>query len=38
MKHHTILNGDPFTGEQRYDEETKVLVSDVRIKDLSEHF
>jgi CRISPR-associated protein Csh2 len=26
-------NGDPFTGEQRYDEETKkVLVSDVRIK------
>ncbi|MCT4614100.1 MAG: type I-B CRISPR-associated protein Cas7/Csh2 [Marinifilaceae bacterium] len=29
----TIPNGDPFTGEQRYDEETKkVLVSDVRIK------
>lgn len=26
-------NGDPFTGEQRYDEETKkALVSDVRIK------
>jgi CRISPR-associated protein Csh2 len=26
-------NGDPFTGEQRYDEETKkVLISDVRIK------
>jgi CRISPR-associated protein Csh2 len=26
-------NGDPFTGEQRYDEETKkILVSDVRIK------
>lgn len=26
-------NGDPFTGEQRYDEESKrVLVSDVRIK------
>jgi CRISPR-associated protein Csh2 len=26
-------NGDPFTGEQRYDDETKrVLVSDVRIK------
>ena len=30
---YTIPNGDPFTGEQRYDEETKkVLVSDVRIK------
>jgi CRISPR-associated protein Csh2 len=29
----SIPNGDPFTGEQRYDEETKrVLVSDVRIK------
>lgn len=29
----TIPNGDPFTGEQRYDEETKhILVSDVRIK------
>lgn len=28
-----IPNGDPFTGEQRYDEETKkILVSDVRIK------
>lgn len=26
-------NGDPFTGEQRYDEETKkILVSDVRMK------
>jgi len=26
-------NGDPFTGEQRYDEETKkILISDVRIK------
>ncbi len=26
-------NGDPFTGEQRFDEETKkILVSDVRIK------
>lgn len=30
---YTIPNGDPFTGEQRYDEETKkILVSDVRIK------
>jgi CRISPR-associated protein Csh2 len=30
---YNIPNGDPFTGEQRYDEETKkVLVSDVRIK------
>jgi CRISPR-associated protein Csh2 len=30
---YTIPNGDPFTGEQRYDEETKkALVSDVRIK------
>ena len=29
----SIPNGDPFTGEQRYDDETKrVLVSDVRIK------
>ncbi len=29
----TIPNGDPFTGEQRYDDETKhILVSDVRIK------
>lgn len=29
----SVPNGDPFTGEQRYDEETKrVLVSDVRIK------
>lgn len=28
-----IPNGDPFTGEQRYDEETKkILISDVRIK------
>lgn len=28
-----IPNGDPFTGEQRYDEDTKrILVSDVRIK------
>jgi CRISPR-associated protein Csh2 len=30
---YSVPNGDPFTGEQRYDEETKkVLVSDVRIK------
>ena len=30
---YTVPNGDPFTGEQRYDDETKkVLVSDVRIK------
>lgn len=30
---YTIPNGDPFTGEQRYDEESKkILVSDVRIK------
>ena len=30
---YSIPNGDPFTGEQRYDDETKrVLVSDVRIK------
>ena len=29
----TVPNGDPFTGEQRYDDETKhILVSDVRIK------
>lgn len=29
----SMPNGDPFTGEQRYDEETKrILVSDVRIK------
>jgi len=29
----SIPNGDPFTGEQRYDDATKkVLVSDVRIK------
>lgn len=29
----SMPNGDPFTGEQRYDDETKkVLVSDVRIK------
>jgi CRISPR-associated protein Csh2 len=30
---YSVPNGDPFTGEQRYDDETKkVLVSDVRIK------
>lgn len=30
---YNIPNGDPFTGEQRYDEETKkILVSNVRIK------
>lgn len=30
---YSMPNGDPFTGEQRYDEATKkVLVSDVRIK------
>lgn len=30
---YNIPNGDPFTGEQRFDEETKkILVSDVRIK------
>jgi CRISPR-associated protein Csh2 len=30
---YSVPNGDPFTGEQRYDVETKkVLVSDVRIK------
>jgi CRISPR-associated protein Csh2 len=30
---YSVPNGDPFTGEQRFDEETKrVLVSDVRIK------
>lgn len=30
---YNIPNGDPFTGEQRYDEEMKkILVSDVRIK------
>ncbi len=30
---YSMPNGDPFTGEQRYDEETKkILVSDVRIK------
>ncbi|MDZ4712651.1 MAG: type I CRISPR-associated protein Cas7, partial [bacterium] len=30
---YSMPNGDPFTGEQRYDEETKkALVSDVRIK------
>ncbi len=29
----TVPNGDPFTGEQRYDDETKrILISDVRIK------
>lgn len=36
----SIPNGDPFTGEQRYDEETKqILVSDVRIKRfIRDHF
>lgn len=35
---YNIPNGDPFTGEQRYDEETKkILVSDVRIKRLIVH-
>ncbi|GIV39348.1 MAG: type I-B CRISPR-associated protein Cas7/Csh2 [Patescibacteria group bacterium] len=30
---YSIPNGDPFTGEQRYDEDSKkILVSDVRIK------
>ncbi len=30
---YNMPNGDPFTGEQRYDDETKkILVSDVRIK------
>jgi len=30
---YSMPNGDPFTGEQRYDDETKkALVSDVRIK------
>ena len=30
---YNIPNGDPFTGEQRYDEETKkILISDVRMK------
>jgi len=30
---YNIPNGDPFTGEQRYDEETKkILVNDVRMK------
>ena len=30
---YSLPNGDPFTNEQRYDEETKqILVSDVRIK------
>src|SRR5919205_192054 len=30
---YSVPNGDPFTGEQRYDDETRrVLVSDVRIK------
>jgi CRISPR-associated protein Csh2 len=35
-----VPNGDPFTGEQRYDEETKkILVSDVRIKRfIRDHF
>jgi len=37
---YSVPNGDPFTGEQRYDEETKkVLVSDVRIKRfIRDHF
>ena len=37
---YSIPNGDPFTGEQRFDEETKkVLVSDVRIKRfIRDHF
>jgi CRISPR-associated protein Csh2 len=36
----SVPNGDPFTGEQRYDEETKkILVSDVRIKRfIRDHF
>ncbi len=30
---YSMPNGDPFTGEQRYDEESKcILISDVRIK------
>lgn len=30
---YNVPNGDPFTGEQRYDEETKkILISDVRMK------
>ena len=30
---YSMPNGDPFTGEQRYDDETKkILISDVRIK------
>jgi CRISPR-associated protein Csh2 len=36
---YSIPNGDPFTGEQRYDEETqKILVSDVRIKRFIRNF
>ena len=37
---YSVPNGDPFTGEQRYDEETKkILVSDVRIKRfIRDHF
>ncbi len=37
---YSVPNGDPFTSEQRYDEETKkVLVSDVRIKRfIRDHF
>lgn len=37
---YSVPNGDPFTGEQRYDDETKkVLVSDVRIKRfIRDHF
>ena len=37
---YSIPNGDPFTGEQRFDEETKrILVSDVRIKRfIRDHF
>ncbi len=37
---YSVPNGDPFTSEQRYDEETKnILVSDVRIKRfIRDHF
>lgn len=36
---YSVPNGDPFTSEQRYDEETKkVLVSDVRIKRLTRDY
>lgn len=35
---YNIPNGDPFTGEQRYDEETKkILVSVFELKDLFVH-